>query len=333
LAQYHLYLTQLLEEKHINMVSIGISGTDTLAKFHQNVSLANKTLDESIAETVGTMNLAARTPLVTFTMSSAVYPAGTRVRIVFDGRNAANSLQYLEGIVVAGSYNLTDVTAQGIHLNGQQSEIRGEIKDTEIQYTITVSDSINKSLVRQWYIQPFAATGNSKEWVPDSESGEITITNSGLSEFKKNSAVIYLVLDGSTSVGKNRDQIRSSAKNVINQLFYAVSNPAQTTVVALPPAPPAPVTAKRTTPPPISYTQPASEYWIEVGAYLLLENAEYAKRQLTAKNFPCQITLSKANNKVLYRVQVGPCKTEAAAQQYLKSIRQSSWSFFATDIP
>jgi cell division septation protein DedD len=333
LAQYHLYLTQLLEEKQINMTSIGIAGADTMSQFPQNSSFTNRSLNESVAEIVGSMNLTASNPLLTFTISSAVYPAGTRIRIVFDGQNAANSRRYIEGKVAAGSYNLTDVTSEGISLSGQPAEIQGEIKNTEIWYTMTVSDSINKSLVRQWYIQPFAASVNGNGWLPNSESGEITITNYGLAPFKKNSAVVYLILDGSTSVEKNMEQIRRSAKNVINQLYYAVSSPAQATALALTPSHVQVPAHQLATPTPVTYNQTASGYWIEVGAYLVLENAEYARRQLSAKNFPCQITLSKVSNQVLYRVQVGPYRSEASAQHDLTAIRQSSWGFFATDLP
>jgi outer membrane murein-binding lipoprotein Lpp len=214
LAQYYFYVTQLLEEKQINMSSIPITGADTLLPVSQNLSLDNKNVNESIAEIV--KNIKASRPIA-FTVSSAVYPNGTLIRIVLDGQMAANSKRYIEGRVSAkDGYALTDVTAKGIRLT--ETPIQVEKKDWEVRYTITVDGAVNKSLVQQWYTQS-PSFGRNPNWIRNSEFGEITIV-----DVVVDSAVIYLVLDGSVSLERNIDDVQSRAKSVINLLYNAVSN-------------------------------------------------------------------------------------------------------------
>jgi cell division protein FtsN len=118
-------------------------------------------------------------------------------------------------------------------------------------------------------------------------------------------------------------------------LYAAISNPASPVIVA-----------RTRTPQPIQpefqpvmnaqtnlYASSATDYWIQVGSYVLLENAEYAQRQLMARNISSQVTLTRGYNQSFFRLQAGPFRTEALAQQCLADIRRSQWGFFATDIP
>jgi hypothetical protein len=336
LAQYYSYLTQLLEEKHVNMASISINGADTFVQPSLNSSLSNKSLNESFAD-IASSTIAVSNQLNTYTFSSAVYPTGTLVRIVLDGQKATESEKYIQGKVFGSgsSYKLTNVMSHGISLLGEPSEIQGEKKDLTVNYIVTVKDTFDKSLVRQWYIQPF----NQTEWALDSESGDITVNNSVLDSFKKNSAVIYLVLDGSSSAAGNIDQIRRSAKNVINLLYSTIATPPAPSIlvntqVAPRPAPEPP----KVQPLPVKNQANLDNvlpigYWIQVGSYLSQENAEYAQRQLKAKDISTQITLTRGYGESLFLLQAGPFKTEEAALQCYSDIRRSQWGFFATDMP
>jgi cell division septation protein DedD len=361
-VQYQLYITQLLDEKKVNMALRPV-------KSAQNSSLANKTLNQSVAEIVRTVNSnsSASSPLVAFTVRSPVYPVGTQLRIVLDGQNAENSKKYIEGKVSrdGDTFKLIDVNAQGISLYKQPLEIPGEKSPMEVLYTIKTTDTFNKALAKQWYIQP-TNTRNEKKWSADNNEDTITITQSELNAVSdvsiKKSAVVYLLLDGNTSLEKNIVQIRSEAKNIINQLYNEVSKPqvppsfspmvnqpvppkapTPPVVTHIPPKPrQPPVTPKP--PKPIQPTSFPDEpdlpanvllndawitevykgaYWIQVGAYQSQSNVDRLKRGLESMTYRVDTNSTVVKSgRSLHRIRIGPY-SYADAKRLLPIIKKT----------
>jgi hypothetical protein len=377
-----------------------MAGADTRTPASKNAFLANKTLNETIADIVnysmGALIAAPATSVVTATtnrlprttlmLPSAVYPIDTQLRIVFDGQPAADSSKYIEGRISIsgdGSYALANVTASGISLSGlTQGGIPGTKSQTGITYRITANDNINPSQVRQYYKQPPTSGRILTDWTPDSEFGSITIAEEGFAEegyvsgganpgfqdssYRKNSVIVYLILDGSPSLsaGQTVEQIRSKARDVINQLYNAVSNPTQKAIssasanqdaqfpqqIPVVSQPVAPLNVQpyefpqQMPAPPVPLTQNTSEYaqfvdawisgpynggyWVQVGAFQNSENIKRVTDALQSRNYRVDTGLTVVENGTfLRRVLVGGPYSRTAAENELRIIRETILPF------
>jgi uncharacterized repeat protein (TIGR02543 family) len=164
---------------------------------------------------------------VNFTMTTTLLPPDTRVRMTFDvsGTSSANadlSERYLEGTInVTGTgqstvYTLTDIEyADGISSAAGPGPITGTISGTVVRFVfnniIGYDPATDVNLTKQW-----TKTSGASTWQYNSEysaSGSTTIT------YERRSAIIYLVLDASTSMSNTQiNQIRTAVQNFISSL-------------------------------------------------------------------------------------------------------------------
>ncbi|MDR0909633.1 MAG: hypothetical protein LBM77_07685 [Spirochaetaceae bacterium] len=237
-SEYLSYIKNQIADRKINGVhltsfSAGVQGIDIrdsnsftesldgIASYSDDVfQLSNfSQLDAKFSEIAKELTVIDTN--LTFTVFTPSYPVGTKIRMTFDvppngdAAAASASSRYLEGTVglANGSYVLQDIAYAGTGSDSGAS-ITGNLKGTEVSYVFndfTGYNAVNDT-VRQWYQQADAGA-----WQVNSESrlGEAAKT-----DIRKDSTVVYLVLDSSNSLqDSDLISIREAAKEFIETLY------------------------------------------------------------------------------------------------------------------
>ncbi|MHC6204687.1 hypothetical protein ACYULU_16020 [Breznakiellaceae bacterium SP9] len=170
--------------------------------------------------------LTVTSTIVTFTMVTPSFDPGTRIRMTFDaGENAGGrpeaSQRYIEGTVALkadrSSYVLKDIVYAGGMGSLSGAEIEGSMNDQEVRYVFENFQGYHEGTdtVRQW-------TRSGSGWQINSE---YKLGNSTRVETRKNSAVVYLVLDNSSSMSTADITAIRNAGNQFIQTLYDRSVP------------------------------------------------------------------------------------------------------------
>ncbi|GMO28420.1 MAG: hypothetical protein Ta2B_09120 [Termitinemataceae bacterium] len=217
--------------KKINAWSIGIRGKDVINEneFIQTLdSLSSNEgtyaeLDEvndiesSLCEIADGLNI--YTPQNDLTFSTPAYPIGTNLRLTFDSScEEPEAAQYYVDAKVSWvdeQYVLTGLSAEGITLDSNV-RVTGKRSNTQVNYTIKLNNDFAVNSVRQWYRQP---SDNSYGWLKNSE-----FASSKTASFShdRKSAIIYLVLDNSSSLKTEEiDKVRYAISTFVDRLYIA----------------------------------------------------------------------------------------------------------------
>jgi len=174
----------------------------------------------------------------TFTMVTTLLDEGTRVRMTFDldvsnnSASAGTSQRYIEGTIgsVDNTYTFNNITyVGGISSAAGAGPLIGTRSGTRVNFVfnnitlanpntgVTAAYNPAANQTRQWLIQP-----GSSVWGPNTEYDS---TGSSTTNIEKRSAIIYLVLDCSTSLSDTQvTQIRTAATSFINSLYDRYTN-------------------------------------------------------------------------------------------------------------
>ncbi|MDR1957365.1 MAG: formylglycine-generating enzyme family protein, partial [Treponema sp.] len=159
----------------------------------------------------------------TFRLVTPGYPRGTKIRMTFDGASRAEgSGRYLEGTVGIDpgtrSYVLMDVVYQGVSSSAGR-QVAGVLDAQEVGYVFEDFKGYERGQgVKQWSMSPRGGV-----WQVNSE---YTLGESVTTRTEYKSAVVYLALDGSTSLGVGEVQaIRDAAKGFIKTLYEKSRGP------------------------------------------------------------------------------------------------------------
>jgi len=162
-----------------------------------------------------------------FTMITPQYPVGTKVRMTFNSeatsQQVQDALMFIEGeISVSGNdYYLANVRyGGGLRSNiPAGGRIKGEIKRGEVNYVFPMFNGFNferspvelSRLLRQWLMSGSNAWQINSEYKPDNASQVL---------IKRHNAVIYLILDKSSSIHPNDvRRVREAANKFIDTLY------------------------------------------------------------------------------------------------------------------
>ncbi len=218
----------------ISAYSIGIRGSDVtdVTKFKKNLSDLASTSDNAMEVTsmdeVKTKFSEIANSLTNVSTSQSIdltIPApepGAKIRFTFDDiSDAVNSEIYIEGIYKYsnGTDTLEDIVYHGL-TSTSGSLIKG--KSSGIKVTFSFSEivrddkkSIDAANLKQWsYIESTSTWQINSEFNPT----EDTQTN-----IEKSSAAIILVLDCSSSLGSDFEDMKSAANEFINVLTNSIS--------------------------------------------------------------------------------------------------------------
>ena len=144
---------------------------------------------------------------------------GTRIRFTLDGAASATvSSKYIEGVFNLSSRSLTNITYQGLS-SSSGSSVTGVVDGIMVTFTfdgISNEDGIlvEKHNIREWLYQQ-------NQWVKNSEFEPDNNTNIVV---EKRSAIVFLNLDCSTSLGDDFYYLKTSAKSFIAKLCEATTS-------------------------------------------------------------------------------------------------------------
>ena len=211
----------------ISAYSIGLKGNDVSDVEQFNKNLRNLASSEENASNLSNINEIERQFDV---IADAIYNEshsanvqltipgqsnGTRIRFTFDNvSDAEQSKMYIEGVFRLSDRALTQVQYVGMTCESGEEE-KGSQNGVKFTYIFegiktTVNVEVDKSKIKQYrYV---TSTG---KWDINSEFGK---EDEPITEVKRKSAVVMLVLDCSTSLGSDFSTMQTYANNFINKL-------------------------------------------------------------------------------------------------------------------
>ena len=195
-----------------HLESIASPGNSKILDNFNDLQASFSNIADSLNLNFTQTNLVLTTPLL----------VNTRVRITFDGntRNPADvwaSKKYVEGTITSpseGKYNLINIACSDAISCYGQDHIAGIVDDVNVHFSINgvcgYDPTTDKANTRLWRM-------SEGSWQPDSEyssEGSILTTN------ERHSAVIYLVLDCSSSLSpRQNEDIKRAVTDFVNNLY------------------------------------------------------------------------------------------------------------------
>jgi uncharacterized repeat protein (TIGR02543 family) len=231
--------SRTINGKPITAYSVGVQGSDVtntslfLSNLEKIASAGKAQRLDYFSELQDTFtNIAANLQVVhsntNFNMKTTLLSSGTKVRMTFDvtgtgSSDATASSKYIEGTITrtgAGenlNYTFGSITyGGGLGSTQGVGPITGAINDSEVTFAFTGMSGYNpatdESKAKQWTM-----TSSTTEWQVNSE---YSISGATEVQVEKRSAIIYLVLDASTSLNATQiGQIRNAAIQFINSIY------------------------------------------------------------------------------------------------------------------
>jgi len=163
----------------------------------------------------------------TFNMITPEYAPGVKVRMTFGGETTAAQARdaqlYIEGTVtvISNEYWLTDVKYGDIETSAG-TRVRGTSRGSLVVYEFPQFSGFNINrtqaqlvpVLKQWMMNE-----GSSVWQPNSE---YLFDPNTMRSIKRNNALVYLVLDKSTSINDdNIPEVRSASRSFISILYEA----------------------------------------------------------------------------------------------------------------
>ena len=156
---------------------------------------------------------------------------GIRVRFTFDNvNNAADSQLYIEGTFNLSTRALTNIVYEGFS-STSGSTVSGSVDGIFVTYQFSGLQKSDKSELTTEYMKEWTSDDGSSSWQVNSEFNNNNDASTEVSTaISRKSAVVYLVLDFSTSLGSQSSSMKSAAKNFVRKLQeksydpYAVSS-------------------------------------------------------------------------------------------------------------
>ncbi|GHU43818.1 hypothetical protein FACS1894190_14660 [Spirochaetia bacterium] len=235
---YRAYISQQLQSrriagKPINAWSIGIRGRDVQneSDFLQTLQslssgqgyVANlddlSGVEENLLAIADGLNV--WTPQVDLTISTPAYPVGTTVRLTFDDwvTTPSDAEFFVDARVgwTDNSYILSNIKSSGVALNNVP-RLTGRRVSNGVEYVVTVNNEFSAQNIKQWYIQP------GEEAMGWQSNSEFSIKKASTIQHERKSALVYLVLDCSSSLKPEEiDRIRRAINVFIDRLYNASS--------------------------------------------------------------------------------------------------------------
>jgi len=163
-----------------------------------------------------------------FTMITPEYARGTRVRMTFGGENnatqAQNARSYLEGEVTIRDreYYFTNIRYGGNIYSDAGQEVKGKIENGRVTYEFPLFsgyDFTKELAVRERELRMWQMGSRENDWQINSE---YKLGSEADHVVKKYNALIYLILDKSSSISEEDvPKVRDAVKSFIGMLYDA----------------------------------------------------------------------------------------------------------------
>lgn len=215
----------------ITAYSIGIRGQDVsdVTTFRNNLkklasSDANATEVTSMAEVNAKFReiaeqLSRSNYVQTINLTIPGVSNGTLIRFTFDNVNSANkSTLYIEGTFNLETRSLENVKYQGL-TSTSGTEIKGVVDGIFVTFTFEGVQTEDNVLIDNQFTDEWTYISSNNTWQINSEFDK---TENSDIVTERNSAVIMLVLDCSSSLADDFVKAQTNAKDFINTLYDAV---------------------------------------------------------------------------------------------------------------
>lgn len=230
---YERIITQTVQNVPISAYSVGIQGEDVttqqyslgkLASSSANVfSLKNQSnLDAKMTEIANSADVSVDVltyPSYDLTITIPGLSNGYKVRFTFDDvSSASDSELYIEGTFDLRERSLYDISFYGFE-SSMQSIISGAVDGIFVSFDFTDVVKKDKSILKMNYIKEWTSASG-LAWQINSEfnTSNVVATSKTKKTVNQNSALVYLVLDYSTSISDNWDVLKTSIKQFVNSL-------------------------------------------------------------------------------------------------------------------
>ena len=161
---------------------------------------------------------------------------GTRVRFTFDNvSDASQSKLYIEGVFNLSTRSFTNVVYYGFS-SGAGSTVSGTVNGIFVTYTFNGLQKSDGTQLSTSYMKEWTSDSSQSSWQRNSEfnnSNDVSTEVSTSTSISRKSAVIYLVLDYSTSIGSKSSSMKSAAKNFVWKLQQKSNDPYAVAAVSL----------------------------------------------------------------------------------------------------
>ncbi len=159
---------------------------------------------------------------------------GTRVRFTFDNvHNAADSRLYIEGTFNLSTRALTNIVYEGFS-STSGSTVSGSVNGIFVTYQFSGLQKTDNSELTTQYMKEWTSDNGSSSWQINSEFDNNNDASTEVStSISKKSAVVYLVLDFSTSIDSQSSSMKSAAKNFLRNLQQKSSDPTEVSGITL----------------------------------------------------------------------------------------------------
>ncbi len=221
--------TVKIKNQPITAYSIGLKGNDVtdtnqfMANLESLASSGNSYLANNMDEVNTTFEkianqLITRNTSQTLSLKIPGLADRTKIRFTFDNVSSAdNSTIYIEGTLFRTDNSLRNIKYEGVQ-SSSGTIVNGEQDGVYLTFTFKDFDkgngtSIDKEQIKEWY-----CLSGSNQWQGNSEfspENDIEVENI----YK--SAVIMLVLDCSSSLGSDFEELKGHAQNFIIKLLHA----------------------------------------------------------------------------------------------------------------
>lgn len=219
----------------ISTYSVGVMGSDVSdqTKFRNNLD-ALASMPENVYELSNISELQSKFEEIANCISVSMdysynvalsipgLSDGTRIRFTFDGKQAINSKQYIEGTFNLRYRSLDEVVYVGLTSTNGETITGSVVDEIFVKFTFNnLRDSgegtLNTNRIDEWY-------WSSDAWQKNTEfDGD---TNSDINiDAETKSAAIFLVLDCSSSLGNDFNTMKTAANEFVNKLYAVEHRP------------------------------------------------------------------------------------------------------------
>lgn len=222
-----------VEGKQINAYAIGLRGNDVktseqIRLFSENLTKLSSSdknkyevsnmdqVNTTFQEIAGSLYNSSSTHILSISIPSLY--SGNLVRFTFDNISSGEQSKcYIQGVWQSGK--LTNLTAYGCSYSGDATVVGEKVTGTQYKFTFRGLSSTNNDALQLTYLMEYYKSSEDEKWFPN--TSEFDNKRDAEQKVEQKTAVIMLVLDCSSSLGDDFQEMKSAAKEFISILANA----------------------------------------------------------------------------------------------------------------
>lgn len=222
-----------VDGKKINAYAIGLRGNDVktseqISMFRENLTKLSSSeenryevsnmnqVNTTFQQIAGSLYKSSSTHILSISIPSLYN--GNLVRFTFDNiYSGEQSKCYIQGVWQSGK--LTNLTTYGCSYSGDLTVVGEKVSGTQFKFTFRGLSSTNNDALQLTHLMEYYKSSEDEKWFPN--TSEFDNKRDAEQKVEQKTAVIMLVLDCSSSLGNDFQQMKSAAKDFISLLASA----------------------------------------------------------------------------------------------------------------